>query len=421
MTEDYLHYVWKHGLFSDQQLQTKEGLPVSIKSRGIHNHNSGPDFLEARLFIDGAEWAGHVEIHVRSSDWHRHNHQSDPAYNNVILHVVFEYDQPAIRQSGTAVHTLELKNRLDELGYWKFEQFVGNTRLLACENLMAAVDDLHKLDMLDKMGVERLEQRSVFVKKHLLATGNDWSEATYRLLLYAFGLQVNADAMLTLAERVPLRLLRKHSGSVEQIEAMLLGTAGLLSQGDAYSDSLCREYEFLRYKYNLHPMAIGHFRFGRLRPAGFPTIRLAQVAAIINRHTELFRQFVQAKSFGEVKELLSIAPAPYWNDHYLPGKKSRVSCKTPSDALMSSVVINVMVPILFCYAKEVQEENLKNKALEWLSAIKAEDNKYVRHFRTAGMPIQNAFHSQAILQLYKSFCKPRKCLSCAIGIKLIKS
>ena len=208
MTEAYLHYIWKYRLFNTNQLKTSKGEQISIKNYGIHNPNAGPDFLEARLTIGEKEWAGNIEIHLASSDWLKHNHHTDGAYNNVVLHVVYENDMPVKYSDGSNIPTLELKGLFDEMGYWRYEQFISNQRFLACENLLNTVEEIHLKGMLDRMLVDRLEQKAQFVKEIYNSTGNDWNETFYRMLFYAFGLRINSDAMLALVEQLPLKILR---------------------------------------------------------------------------------------------------------------------------------------------------------------------------------------------------------------------
>lgn len=420
MTEDYLHYIFKHRLFSQENLKTTDGQTIYIKNIGIHNANAGPDFLEARVQIDGHDWAGHVELHIRSSDWARHNHHTDAAYNNVVLHVVYQHDAEALRQSGTTLPTLVIQGLFDEMGYWQFEQFVSGKKYLACENLLKDVDPIHIHAMQDRALIDRLEQKTAFVHTIYEATNQNWDETCYRLLLYTFGLKVNADALLTLAERLPLHILRKHTGNLQQIEALLFGTAGLLQNQDDYATALGKEFNFLQLKYDLHPLQRGHLKFARLRPPGFPTVRLAQLAAIINQKTQFFRNLLDAENISNVMALFAETPSQYWHSHYNFGKPSREISKAPATSLIHLVAINALVPLVFAYAKKTDNPDLEQRALAWLAALPPEENSITKYFTNAGVHIENAHQSQAVLQLYKYFCLPRKCLSCGIGIHILK-
>jgi len=420
MTEDYLHYIYKHRLFSQENLCTTTGEKVEIIHTGIHNSNAGPDFLEAKLKIDDKLWAGHVELHVRSSDWQRHNHQTDRAYNNVVLHVVYQYDAPALRQSGTELPTLVLQNRFDDMGYWRYEQFVGNQKSLACARLLADVETMHKTAMLERTLVERLEQKSAFVNQVFEQTQSSWSDTFYRLLLYTFGLKVNAEAMLVLAERLPISILRKHIGNVFQLEALLLGTAGLIETTDQFGEKLQQEFDFLQHKYTIHPMAQGHFKFARLRPSSFPTVRLAQLAAILNQNEELFRVATNASNISQLLQWFQQKPSEYWQNHYRFGKESKAIDKTPALGFLQLVIINAVVPTVFAYGNATANDALKQRAVDWLTTIPAEQNNIIQAFADAGLQAIDAHNSQAMLQLHKHYCRPRKCLSCSIGTKILK-
>lgn len=421
MTEDYLHHIWKHRLYDATGLKTTDGQALTIIQNGAHNPNAGPDFLEARLKIGEEKWAGHIELHVRSSDWNKHNHQNDKAYNNVVLHVVYEDDAQVFRESGTAIPTLQLKGRFDELGYWHYEQFISNKRFLACENLLQTVDYIHHENMLNRVLIARFEEKSQMILQIYSASGNDWNETFYHMLIYAFGLKINAEAMRVLASRVPMRLLRKHSGNQAQIEALLLGTAGLLKVVDSYSESLIQEYSFLRHKYALAPMSSTHFKFARLRPISFPTIRLAQLSGIFAHQSDLFRLCVESKNSDAIKAALQIEPHSYWKTHYTFGKASAPKTKQPAAGLINLVMINAVVPTLFTYAKTIGNQALQQQALDWLYTLPPEKNSIISNLRQAGFNMKSAYQTQAGLQLYRTFCRQRKCLTCTIGVKLLRS
>jgi len=421
MTEDYLHYIWKHRLFDANGLQSIDRQPITIIHPGNHNPNAGPDFLEARLHIGDKQWAGHVELHVRSSDWQKHNHQIDKAYNNVILHVVYEHDALAIRESGTPLPTLELKGRFDEMGYWRYEQFISTKRYLACENVLNTVDEIHKETMLNRALVERLQQKAEMVLSLYNQCGNDWNETFYQMLLYSFGLKVNAEAMLVLATRVPLAILRKHTGNPFQVEALLMGTAGLLANQDDYATELQKEFDFLRKKYGLVPLEEKHFKFARLRPIGFPTVRLAQLSAILSAQTELFRMCIESEHSAVMLRALALEPAEYWRTHYRFGKISAARDKRAATSLVNLAMINAVVPTLFAYAEKTGQQELKDRAVEWLLQLPPEENSIAKNFAERGFVISSAYQSQAVLQLYKGFCRQRNCLTCAIGVKLLRS
>jgi hypothetical protein len=420
MTEDYLHYIWKHRLFETNELKTVNGEPITIIHSGNHNKNSGPDFLEGKIKIGEQLWAGHVELHTYSSDWQKHNHQSDKAYNNVILHVVYADEGTALREDGTQIPTLELKGLFDEMGYWRYEQFVSAKRFLACGEQVKSVDDIHIATMLDRVLVERLEEKSAFVQQVFESTNNDWSETFYRMLMYSFGLKINAEAMLHLAECLPLSVLRKHTGNHFQVEALLFGCAGFLEGDDEFQRTLKKEFAFLQAKYNLQLLAKEEFKFSRLRPMGFATVRLAQLAGILSKTPDIFRVAIGVEKPAQILELLATETSAYWQNHFTFGKESTEQEKPVSATLANQVMINAVVPTLFLYATLKNETETRFRVIDWLRELKAEQNQVVKNYAQTGFNANSAFDSQALLQLYKNYCQQRKCLSCAVGVKLLK-
>ena len=420
MTEDYLHYIWKHRLFETNHLKTVEGESVSIIHSGNHNKNAGPDFLEGKIKIGDQLWAGSIELHVYSSDWQKHNHQSDKAYNNVVLHVVYADDVKALREDRSTIPTLELKGLFDEMGYWHYEQFVSAKRFLACGEQVKWVDNIHISTMLDRVLVERLDEKSAFVKQVFKATKNDWNETFYRMLVYSFGLKINANAMLRLAERLPLSVLRKHAGNHFQVEALLFGCAGFLDGEDEFQRTLKKEFAFLQAKYNLQPLEKEEFKFSRLRPMGFPTVRLAQLAGILSSTPDMFRVAIGVEKPVQILKLLTTLTSEYWQNHFTFGNESKEQEKAVSATLANQVMINAVVPTLFLYATLKNESETRFRVIDWLRELKAEQNQLVTNYTAAGFNANSASDSQALLQLYKNYCQQRKCLSCAIGVKLLK-
>lgn len=420
MTEAYLHYIWKHQLFDKTQLQTTAGDSVEIIHRGQHNSNAGPDFIEGKVKIGSTLWAGHIEIHIAGSDWLKHNHQHDKAYNNVVLHVVYENDIPAERENKIAIPTLELKGLFDEMGYWRYEQFVGQKRNLACENQLQNVDNLHIAQMLDRTLVERLQEKSKYVAEVFKSAKNDWNETFYRMLFYSFGLKVNAEAMLALAERVPLQIVRKHTGNLFQIEALLQGTAGLISGEEKYAQELQKEFYFLQKKYSIISLEKHQFKLARLRPVAFPSVRIAQLAAILSASPDLFRTAMNVETPKKFIRKLQQKLPQFWETHYRFGKIAAPKNKTVAISLAHQVLINAVLPVLFQYSRMVGDEKAGAKVFDWLRNIPAENNKVVKAFKIAGFKIENAADSQGCIQLHNYYCEQRKCLSCAIGVKLLK-
>ena len=416
MREEFLYYLWENRLI-DNTLQTTEGEMVDIVTTGYRNTDSGPDFLEARIRIGDKLWAGHVEIHVKASDWNRHRHESDKAYRNVILHVVYENDTKA-----TDLPTLELKGHFNEMLFTNYQRFISAKTWIPCENSIAQVPPFTRLSWLDRMAVERLESKSEVVNKILNANQFDWEDALYKLLMRYFGLKVNNEAFEYLSNILPFKTLLKHADNLLQVEAMLFGCAGLL-EGDfseEYPQLLQREFAVMKAKFNLLTMPAERFKFMRMHPSNFPTIRLAQMAQLIHKNGPLFAKIREAKTVEEVKALFDVAASEYWETHYRFDAPSENNPKHLGDSTANILIINAVVPLLFCYGKLHKDNVFCDTAIQFLEETTAEDNTVIRHFAQCGITAQNAMQTQALLHLFNQYCKRKRCLECRIGHVLMR-
>ena len=422
MKEEFLYYIWENRLLS-KDLQTTEGEKVDIISTGYRNTDSGPDFLEAKIQIGDKLWAGHVEIHVKSSDWNRHGHQTDKAYKNVILHVVYENDTQV-----NEIPTLELKGHFDESLFTQYQKLISSKNWIPCEKSISQVPVFTRLSWFDRMAVERLESKSESVTKILNANQFDWEDALYKLLMRYFGLKVNNEAFETLANILPFKTLLKHADNLLQVEAMLMGCAGFLDDDftEEYPLLLKREFAVMKAKFNLLTMPAERWKFMRMRPSNFPTIRLAQMAQLIHKNGCLFSKIREAKNTAEVKALFDVAASEYWETHWrfnqrLPQCDSSTNPKLKhlGDATANILIINAVVPLLFCYGKLHKDESICDTAIQFLEETEAEDNAIIRHFEQCGIKAENAMQTQALLHLYSYFCKRKRCLECRIGNVLL--
>lgn len=432
MKEEFLYYIWENRL-TDKALQTTEGEAVEVVSTGYRNTDSGPDFLEAKIKIGDKLWAGHVEIHVKASDWKRHGHKSDKAYQNVILHVVYENDTKS-----TDLPTLELKGRFDETLFANYQRFISSKAWIPCANSIAQVPPFTRLSWLDRMAVERLESKAQTVTKLLETNQFDWEDALYQLLMRYFGLKVNNEAFETLAKILPFKTLLKHADNLLQVEAMLFGCAGFLESEfpEEYPQLLKREFAVMKAKFNLIAMPAERWKFMRMRPSNFPTIRLAQMAQLIHKNGCLFSKIREAKTVDVVKALFDVTASGYWETHYrlvglschgsrnddvqLPQCDSPTKPKHLGKTTADVLIINAVVPLLFCYGKLHKDESVCETAMQFLEAIEAEDNTVIRHFRLCGITAQNAMQTQALLHLYNMYCKRKRCLECRMGHVLMR-
>ncbi len=419
MKEEFLHYIWKYRLFN-KPLMTIENEYIEVISPGIHNHNAGPDFSDARLRIGEALWAGNVEIHVNSSDWYRHGHQHDPAYENVVLHVVYHYDDST---TDNRFPVLELKEFFDLSLYSNYQQFINSKRWVPCINQLNAVP-AHEISLwLERMLIERLEHKAALIQGFLRLGNNDWEEAFYHTLARSFGFSVNALPFEMMARSLPYRVIAKHLDRPMQVEALVFGQAGLLSHDlrDLWPQELFREYSFLRQKYHLVPIVTHLWRFMRLRPVNFPTIRLAQFSALLCAGGGLLSRMLECKTIDELTVHFSgVSASAYWDTHFIfdrftPGRKKHLGKEA-----ISLLMINAVLPFLFVYGRSIVNDHLCNRALDFFGRLQGEKNAQISHWKAAGMDVSSAFNTQALIGMKSDYCDKKRCLDCRIGNFLLK-
>ena len=424
MKEEFLHYLWKYSLYDQDSLIDDDGNKIIVINPGEYNHDSGPDFFNARILIAGTEWAGNVEIHNRSSQFNNHGHNCDHAFDNVILHVVSENDKKVFNSRGDELLTVEI--RYDHTYYDKYSDLINNPFVIACQHEIRKIDSFYLRHWLHSLLVERLEVKSEAIMKIFAETGNDWDETFYRILSKYFGFRVNTEPFEMLASALPFRIIRKHSDNRFQIEALLFGCAGMLEEGlfrealsDKYYKDLTKEYRILSAKYSLKPIHGWLWKFSRLRPVNFPTVRISQLSEMLSVAGGLFSRVLNATDINQLKELLESSASAYWDDHYIFGKKSmRISKKTGSQAT-DIFLINAVIPIIFTYGRFHDRHDICERALTFLEETDAETNTLISDWKTAGIEPESAFYSQALLQLTDGYCRKRKCLDCRIGYKII--
>ncbi len=420
MQEDFLHYIWKHKLFSTPNLSTTNGEPIVIKCLGQHNFNSGPDFFNAQLKIGDQLWAGNVEIHLKSSDWYHHKHQVDDAYNNVILHVVWQHDSEIFRKNNTVIPTLELNEIVDKKLSLNYQKLMYSKSWINCERDFHSVDGFHLDNWIERLYIERLERKSVRIIELLKKSNNDWEAVLFKMLLKNFGLKVNAEAFLSIAKSVDYSIIRKIQTSRIEMEALLFGQAGLLDHEiqEVYYSDLKQHYQFLRQKFKLNNIGIAPLQFFRLRPANFPTIRLSQFAMLYAKEQKLFSKIVSLNSKEAFYELFKVRVSEFWETHYTFESLSKKSSRVLSKAFIDLLIINTIIPIKFCYAIQ-QGKNIEDQLLQLVSEINLETNSIVKKYLALKPLDKNALTSQALLQLHEYYCNKNKCLQCVIGNSLI--
>jgi hypothetical protein len=424
MKEEFLHYLWKYSLYDKDRLLDNEKNRIIVLDPGEYNHDSGPDFFNARISVAGTVWAGNVEIHIKSSHFDIHGHQHDPAFNNVILHIVADNDKRVFNARGEEILTAELS--FDPSYYEKYTFLVNNPYIIACQDDIKNIDNILVRHWLNTLVIERFQNKSESILKNLSETGNDWEETFYRMLTRYFGFRVNTEPFEMLATALPFRIIRKHTDNLFQIEALLFGTAGLLETGlfkealsDEYYVNLIKEYSILSAKYSLQPLHGWLWKFSRLRPSNFPTIRLSQLAAMLAVTGGLFSRVLEGTDIKHIKGLFEVSASGYWDDHFVFGKKSRNIIKTTGSQAADILVINAVIPMIFVYGQSRDSQDISERALFFLENISPEENIITSEWKAAGISPESAYYSQALLQLRNEYCKKRKCLDCRIGNKII--
>lgn len=421
MKEKLLQFIWQHQYFNKSALETLKGEPLQIIKCGDYNANQGADFLNAIIKIDGITLAGNIELHVQSSDWNKHHHSADKNYGNIVLHVVWEHDVAIVDQYENPLPTLVLQNLVPKVLLTKYEQLMNDEAVIHCKKYLPVLNDLSWLKWKERLAVERLEQKSEKVFSFLAETNQHWEEVFWWMLASNFGIKINAELFEQVAKTISIQILAKHKNQIHQLEALLLGQANLLDKNfeEDYPVLLQKEFKFLQKKYQLKKVTLSAF-FLRMRPANFPTIRLAQLAMLVNQSSHLFATIKSLNEVRDVKKLFDITCNDYWHYHYMLDEASAFQSKKIGEQMVDNIIINTIVPVLFSYGLLHKDELLKEKALTWLSNVKAERNVITSTWKQANISCTNALESQAILQLNQHYCKEKKCLQCAIGNKFLR-
>jgi len=392
MKEDLLHYIWKMKRFDWKALKTTSGESIEILNFGIHNHDAGPDFLQGKVKIGDTLWAGNIELHTKSSHWYQHKHQDDPRYDNIILHVVFEDDRPVTDSLNNIIPTIVLQSRIDPKILDSYDALINNQHWIPCEQSIHKVKGITKTIWLDRLMIERLERKTKAIQELLDRTNNDWEEAFYRALSRNLGLKVNGTAFEMLATSIDLKTITKYKHRSLQIEALLFGQAGMLGKTfeENYPLQLQREYRLLQHKHQLKPIDPTLWKFMRLRPPNFPTIRIAQLAQLLYQSNHLFSKMLAANSVKEIENMFEVKLSNYWKTHYQFDKESTSRAKKLGTTTIHLLLINTIVPFLFHYGKHRKEEKYVDKALDLLRACKPETNTIIKKWKDLGMLADSA-------------------------------
>jgi hypothetical protein len=420
MREDLLYFIWKTNNSGFIGQSSTEGDVIEIINSGNINSDSGPDFFNAKVRIGDTVWVGNVEIHINSSDWFNHNHHTDSAFDNVILHVVVNDDKPAFNSKGRIIPTVRIK--YPDVLEWNLMHLTSSGKWIPCEDSFSSFDPFAKKMLLDNLLVERLEQKTKYVFDLVDKAQGSWEEAFYQSIARSFGLRANALPFELLAKNTALKSLSKHKNNLFQIEAILFGQSGLIPNDktiDNYTVALLKEYKYLQQKFALTPIQGHLWKFLRMRPTAFPTIRIAQFATLVNNSTSLFSKILEIDDCNKIIELFQVNTSEYWKTHFTFGKESKLSEKRIGKDTISIITINSLVPFIFAYGIYKSNNTLRDKAFKLLESIKPESNSITKGFEKLNLLAESACDSQAMIQLKTGYCDPKKCLYCQLGINLL--
>lgn len=421
MQENLLQYIWQFQYFNNAGLFTTSGESIQILHCGNINTNQGPDFIAAKIKIGNTTWVGNVEIHINSSGWVLHSHSDDANFNNVILHVVWNHDAAIKDKDGNDLPTLELKSRVSKLLLEKYKLLMEASYFIPCEKQAQQINDLTLANWKQRLVAERLTAKSQKIFLILHETNFHWEETFWRLIAANFGLTVNSSVFQQVAANIPVTILAKHKNNIQQTEALLFGVAGLLNFNfqEKYPLMLQKEFFFYQKKYNLK-IIDGSVSFLRMRPANFPTIRLAQLAMLIHESEHLFSKIKDTSSLKAVREMISITANDYWHYHYVFDEESGYKKKQLGQQMVNNIIINTVVPVIFSYGLHHNDEGCKAKSIQWLEEISPEKNIITKGFESLSFLNKNAFDSQSFLQLKNEYCNKKLCLNCAIGNSFLR-
>ncbi|MDH5608463.1 MAG: DUF2851 family protein [Cyclobacteriaceae bacterium] len=423
MDELFLHYVWQFQRFDATALLLTSGLDLQVFHPGVKNRNAGPDFHEARLKIDGLTWVGTVEIHHRSSDWVAHGHTTDPAYQHIILHVVWDDDRPLYYPDGKAVPTLELKNRVDPHLMVSYRHLINDPQEIMCASQLHRVASIVRSQVLEGKLVERLQLKAEECLAINRKFAGDWETTVYYLLASCFGMNVNKEPFRRLVEQLPFWIIQKNHNNPLALHALVFGQAGMLAGKpvDEYQTKLTSEYQYLCHKFGLETtLDRSQWKYGKLRPPNFPTVRLSQFASLLAGKSNLFQPIIDTERQPTWRDVFFGKVGEYWKAHYDFGKEWKSEHPAVGQVFMDHVLINAVVPLLAGASAYFDRQDLMDRAVDWLEKLPPENNAIVRKYVKHGFDVTTAAESQGCLHLFHHNCQKKRCLQCNIGVSILK-
>ena len=417
--EQLLHYVWKHKLFPLKPLRTTDGMEVEVIDPGLWNNNAGPDFFNAKIKIDGVLWVGNIEIHIKASDWKLHHHDTNSDYDNVILHIASDIDYEPCRPNGEKIPQMELHYPTYLVD--NYNELIRTSHYPACYKLIPTLSKLLMHSWLNTLQIERFEEKTERIDKLMKKYNNNWEDVFFITLARNFGFGTNSDAFELWAQTIPLRAVDKHRDNLFQIEAIFFGQAGLLNAAyDEYTDKLLKEYTYLKHKFGFTTSNSCRWKLLRMRPGNFPHVRIAQLAKMYHTSQGLLSKILEAETIENLRPMFETDTSEYWITHYTFGEVSTPIKKNLSKSSANLLIINTVIPFLYAYGKHRGINRLTARASEMLETLKPENNYITRMWKECGLEAAHAGDSQALIQLKKNYCDPKKCLYCRIGFEYLK-
>ncbi|NEV93918.1 DUF2851 family protein [Psychroflexus sp. YR1-1] len=425
MQEAFLHSLWKYKKLNMTQLKTTRGEELQILHTGLHNETeSGPDFFKAEIQLDGQHWVGNLEIHLRSSDWYAHHHETDPAYDNVILHVVWEDDMSVFRKDETEIPCLELKHYISHSQLEAYHDLFENSadKWINCETHFAEVEDFKLTHWLERLYIERLQEKNQLILNLLKVSSNNWDEVCFKLMAKAFGLNVNGEVFLQMSSAAGFSVFQKSFQNPVQLEALCFGLCGMLpaESEEAYVRTLQKEFDFLRQKFQLKLPVAGQVKYFRLRPDNFPSIRLSQFCNLYSERPQVFAQLIQCKTKTGLYDLLEAKATGYWETHYNFGRESKSKLKKISRSFKDLLIINTILPLKFAFESYKGQLDFEESIYPIISSLKPEMNRITKGYESLKSELaKSALESQALIQLKTKYCDMNRCLNCQVGLELL--
>jgi len=420
INEEFLHFLWKNQKLAGISIISSDKQNIRVLDPGYHNVDSGPDFFNARVEIDGTLWAGNVELHINASDWLKHGHKEDAAYDSVILHVVYFNDCEITRANGSKIPAAIL--RFPGLLWNSYLDLMKNKKKIPCQEFLHMIEPLHFAQWTSALMVQKLMEKSEILARNMKDLHAHWDAMLSRSIFRSFGIPVNTTPFEILSLLAPYPLLLRNKHDLFSLESILFGLAGMLDNvlpHDKYTEGL--KHEFARHHGKLGEKRVPQqsWKYLRMRPSSFPSLRIALLSALIHCRYPMHEELMAMPGIEELLKGLKIRAGDYWNTHFQLGKESENSLKYIGTNFARSILINAIAPYVFYFGKMNKKDRFCDYGIHLLEGLPAEDNTIIKNWGKFGIKCSSAFESQAILYLHRNYCLQKRCLECQFGNNMI--